>query len=191
MRRAVVVLGTTAAGLAALFSYRSHVAGVAVASTAPATPRVSATPTTPAPSHPASPSPSRSASKKATPKPSPAKTTPPAAPVVTPTPTAHPTTPAPTKSTAPARPSGTFTGPTENTQYGEVQVVITVSGGKITNANGSLPQGGDSIAQNAISQLNQEVLTAQSANIQSVSGATYTSQGYIGSLQEAVNQAGL
>ena len=63
--------------------------------------------------------------------------------------------------------------------------------GKITNANGSLPQGGDSIAQNALSQLNQEVLTAQSANIQAVSGATYTSQGYIGSLQQAVNQAGL
>jgi uncharacterized protein with FMN-binding domain len=190
MRRAVVVLGTTAAGLAALFSYKTHVTGVAVASTAPATPRVSATPTTPSPSHPASPSPSRSASKKATPKPSPAKTTPPAthsaAPVVTPT--AHPSTPAPTKSSGP---SGTFTGPTENTQYGEVQVSIAVSGGKITNANGSLPQGGDSIAQNAISQLNQEVLTAQSANIQAVSGATYTSQGYIGSLQQAVNQAGL
>ncbi|MGH3212326.1 MAG: FMN-binding protein [Trebonia sp.] len=68
---------------------------------------------------------------------------------------------------------------------------ITVSNGKITSANGSLPQGGDSIAQNAIGQLNPEVLTAQSANIQAVSGATYTSQGYIGSLQQAVNQAGL
>ncbi len=195
MRRAVVIIGTTAAGLAALFSYRSHVAGVAVASTAPAPPRVSATPATPAPSHSASPSPSRSAAKKATPKPSPAKATPPAthsaAPVVTPTPAAHPTTPAPTKSTAPAGPSGTFTGAAENTQYGEVQVQITVSDGKITNANGSLPQGGDSIAQNALPQLNQEVLTAQSANIQAVSGATYTSQGYIGSLQQAVNQAGL
>ena len=76
MRRAVVVLGTTAAGLAALFSYKSHVAGVAVASTAPATPRVSAMPTTPAPSHSASPSPSKSATKKPTPKPSPTKTTP-------------------------------------------------------------------------------------------------------------------
>ena len=191
MRRAVVVLGTTAAGLAALFSYKTHVTGIAVASTAPATPRVTATPTTPAPSHPASPSPSRSASKKATPKPSPAKTTPPAthsaAPVVTPTPKAHPTTPTPTKTA----PSGTFTGPAENTPYGEVQVRITVSNGKITNADGSLPQGGDSIAQNAISQLNPEVLSAQSANIQAVSGATYTSQGYIGSLQQAVNQAGL
>jgi uncharacterized protein with FMN-binding domain len=66
-----------------------------------------------------------------------------------------------------------------------------VSNGKITNANGTLPQGGDSIAQNAIGQLNPEVLTAQSANIQAVSGATYTSQGYMGSLQQAVNEAGL
>jgi uncharacterized protein with FMN-binding domain len=95
------------------------------------------------------------------------------------------------KTSAPAGKSGTFSGPAENTQYGEVQVSITVSNGKITNANGTLPQGGDSIAQNAIGQLNPEVLTAQSANIQAVSGATYTSQGYIGSLQQAVNQAGL
>jgi uncharacterized protein with FMN-binding domain len=191
MRRAVVVLGTTAAGLAALFSYKSHVAGVAVASTAPATPRVTATPVTRAPTHSVTPSPPASPTKKATPRPSPTKTTPPAthsaAPVVTPTP--HPTTPKPTPTKT--APSGTFTGPAENTQYGEVQVQITVSNGKITNADGSLPQGGDSIAQNAISQLNPEVLSAQSANIQSVSGATYTSQGYIGSLQQAVNEAGL
>ena len=39
--------------------------------------------------------------------------------------------------------------------------------------------------------LNNEVLAAQSARIQSVSGATYTSEGYIGSLQQAINQAGL
>ena len=185
MRRAVVVLGTTAAGLAALFSYKTHVTGIAVASTAPVTPRVTVTPVTPAPTHPVTPA------KKATPRPAPTKTTPPAthsaAPVVTPTP--HPTTPKPTPTKT--APSGTFTGPAENTQYGEVQVQITVSNGKITNADGSLPQGGDSIAQNAISQLNPEVLSAQSANIQSVSGATYTSQGYIGSLQQAVNEAGL
>jgi uncharacterized protein with FMN-binding domain len=95
--------------------------------------------------------------------------------------------PAPTKTA----PSGTFTGSPVNTQYGEVQVQITVQNGKITNANGGLPQGGDSIAANAIPVLNNEVLQAQSANIQAVSGATYTSDGYIGSLQQAVNQAGL
>jgi uncharacterized protein with FMN-binding domain len=72
-----------------------------------------------------------------------------------------------------------------------VQVSITVSNGKIASANGTLPQGGDSIAQNALPQLNQEALTAQSASIQAVSGATYTSNGYIQSLQQAVDQAGL
>ncbi len=66
-----------------------------------------------------------------------------------------------------------------------MQVTITVANGKITNANGSLPGGGDSIGQNAIPQLNQEVLTVQSANIQAVSGATSTSEGYIASLQQA------
>jgi uncharacterized protein with FMN-binding domain len=72
-----------------------------------------------------------------------------------------------------------------------VQVQITVSDGKITNAAGSLPQGGDSIAANAIPQLNSEVLQAQSANIQAVSGATYTSDGYISSLQNALDSNGL
>jgi uncharacterized protein with FMN-binding domain len=181
MRRAVLVLGTTAAGLAALFSYRSHVAGVAVASTSPATPTMTAGPMT-------------------SPKPSSSATAPRTKTATTPTPS-HPTTSAPSKKptsapttaapSTPAGKSGTFTGPAVNTQYGEVQVSIAVSNGKITNADGTLPQGGDSIAQNAIGQLDPEVLTAQSANIQAVSGATYTSQGYISSLQQAVDQAGL
>ena len=72
-----------------------------------------------------------------------------------------------------------------------MQVQITVSDGKITNAAGSLPQGGDGTAQRALPPLNSEVLQAQSANIQAVSGATYTSNGYISSLQQAVDQAGL
>jgi len=209
MRRAVVVLGTTAAGLAALFSYKTHVASIAVASTSPATPTVSAAPTTSSPTGlAASASPSTTATKKSTPQPSATTTAPtmtsPTTAQATKTPTAAPsttaptkkattapTTPAPTKSSTPAGPSGTFSGPTENTQYGEVQVTITVSDGKITNAEGNLPQGGDSIAQNAIPTLNQEVLTAQSASIQAVSGATYTSDGYIQSLQSAVDSAGL
>lgn len=202
MRRAVIVLGTTAAGIAALFSYKTHVAGVAVASTSPATPTMTAGPmTSPTGSTPASASPSKSVAKS-TPKPSSSATAPRTTTATTPTPsrsttsapskkpTSAPTTAAPSSS-APAGKSGTFTGQAVNTQYGEVQVSITVSNGKITNADGTLPQGGDSIGQNAIPQLNQEVLTAQSANIQAVSGATYTSQGYISSLQQAVDQAGL
>jgi uncharacterized protein with FMN-binding domain len=71
-----------------------------------------------------------------------------------------------------------------------VQVQITVADGKITAAS-DVQQTQDSIGANAVSQLNGEVLTAQSANVQSVSGATYTSNGYIASLQAAVDQAGL
>ena len=161
MRRAVVVLGTTVAGLAALFSYKTHVAGIAVASTSPAMPTMTASPVTSAnggalaASAAASASPSKPPVKKAKPK-----------------------------------PSGTFTGGDQPTNYGDVQVRITVANGKITGAD-DVQQPSDSIAANAVSQLNSEVLQAQSAGIQAVSGATYTSQGYIQSLQQAVNQAGL
>jgi uncharacterized protein with FMN-binding domain len=196
MRRAVVVLGTTAAGLAALFSYKTHVAGVAVASTSPAAPTMTAAPVTPA-STSASASPSKPpAKKKAKPSPSPTRThsaTPTTAPASTAPstqPTTAPSTPAPVKSSAPAKPSGTFTGGDQPTNYGDVQVQITVANGKITAAN-DVQQPSDSIAANAVGQLNSEVLQAQSADIQAVSGATYTSQGYMQSLQQAVNQAGL
>jgi uncharacterized protein with FMN-binding domain len=193
LRRAVIVLGTTAAGLAALFSYKTHVAGVAVASTSPSV-TISPTPSSGgslAGSASARPSPSKSAAKNPAPRPSHSATAPMTSGGSTPAAT-HSTAPSSApKTSAPAGKSGTFSGPAENTQYGEVQVSITVSNGQITNANGTLPQGGDSIAQNALPQLNQEALTAQSASIQAVSGATYTSNGYIQSLQQAVDQAGL
>jgi uncharacterized protein with FMN-binding domain len=207
MRRAVLTLSGTVAGLAALFSFRTHVPGitpVAAAST-PADLSVSAPPRTPAASSSPSASPSKTA-KKATPRASssPTVTTPitPTAPASTPArtapttapPSAAPSTkapaPTPTKSTAKAAPSGTFTGPDESTNYGPVQVQITVSGGKITAASDVQPTQ-DSIGAGAVSQLNGEVITAQSANVQAVSGATYTSDGYIASLQAAVDQAGL
>jgi uncharacterized protein with FMN-binding domain len=192
MRRAVLTLTGTVAGLAALFSFKSHVPGVTpvAAATTPAGLSVSA-PLSPAP---ASASPSKTAkktTKKTTPKASPtapASTAPPAAP-----PSNAPSSPAPPKpppTTAPAKPSGTFTGPDESTDYGPVQVRITVSNGKITAASDE-EQSQDSIGANAVSQLNSEVLTVQSANVQAVSGATSTSEGYIASLQQAVDQAGL
>jgi uncharacterized protein with FMN-binding domain len=194
MRRAVIVLGTTAAGLAALFSYKTHVGGVADASTSspPTGLSASAPPMTSSNGNSPVASPATTV-RKSTPKASPAataatKSTPTTAPSST---APSPSTPKASPSTAPAGRSGTFAGPSESTQYGNVQVTLTVTDGKITNADGSLPGGGDSIGQNAIPQLNQEVLTAQSANIQAVSGATYTSNGYIESLQQAVDQAGL
>jgi uncharacterized protein with FMN-binding domain len=91
--------------------------------------------------------------------------------------------------------SGTFTGSAESTDYGPVQVSATVSGGKLTDVtvlqvpdNGGYEQ---QIVQIALPELKSEALSAQNANIDVVSGATYTSQGYAESLQSALDQAGL
>jgi uncharacterized protein with FMN-binding domain len=91
--------------------------------------------------------------------------------------------------------SSTVTGPTVNTQWGPVQVQLTVKGGTITdvsvlkypNANGRDIQ----IANYALPILIQDTLDAQSANINMVSGATFTSYGYLQSLQGALDQAQL
>ncbi|MGW2684363.1 FMN-binding protein [Streptomyces sp. NPDC001414] len=87
----------------------------------------------------------------------------------------------------------TVTGQVAQTQYGPVQVRITVSGGKITKAEAvQAPKGGTSDQKTALSvpRLNQEAVAAGSADIDSVSGATYTSTGYKQSLQSALDQAG-
>jgi uncharacterized protein with FMN-binding domain len=89
--------------------------------------------------------------------------------------------------------TSTVTGAVAHTQYGPVQVRLTVSGGKVTKAEAvQAPKGGTSDQKTALSvpKLNQEAVTAQSANIDSVSGATYTSTGYKQSLQSALDQAG-
>jgi len=87
------------------------------------------------------------------------------------------------------------TGQTEQTRWGPVQVQITVSGGKITEISLlQLPSSNGHDAEinaTAVPVLEQETLQAQSAQIDSVSGATYTSQGYISSLQSALDEAGL
>ena len=81
------------------------------------------------------------------------------------------------------------------TQWGPVQVQLTVAGGKITAADVlQVPSGNqrdEEINSYAVPVLNQEVLAAQNANIDMVSGATVTSDGYIQSLQSALDQAGL
>ncbi|MFF7186742.1 FMN-binding protein [Streptomyces sp. NPDC008222] len=87
----------------------------------------------------------------------------------------------------------TVLGDVAQTQYGDVQVRLTVSGGKITKAEAvQAPKGGLSDQKTAMSvpKLNQEAVSAQSANIDAVSGATYTSTGYKQSLQSALDKAG-
>ncbi|MDX3692841.1 FMN-binding protein, partial [Streptomyces europaeiscabiei] len=86
-----------------------------------------------------------------------------------------------------------LTGTTVQTDYGPVQVRITVSGGKITGAEAvQAPSGGRStqITADSVPKLNQAAMAAGSADIDAVSGATYTSTGYKESLQSALDQAG-
>ena len=104
-------------------------------------------------------------------------------------PTAAPSAPAATNPTA-----QTVNGSVISTRYGDVEVQITVANGKITAVDAiALPSGGRSgqISASAGPILASEALTAQSANIDTVSGATYTSQAYAQSLQAALDQAAI
>lgn len=87
----------------------------------------------------------------------------------------------------------TVAGDLVQTQYGPVQVEITMRSGRITQARALARPSGDgqtdSINSYAIPQLIQETLAAQSARIDTVSGATFTSGGYQQSLQSALDAA--
>ena len=88
---------------------------------------------------------------------------------------------------------GTFTGDAADTRYGPVQVQITVSGGSISSVDvveypNENPRDRQ-INQQAVPMLVSETTSAQSAQIDMISGATYTSQGYQQSLQSALDQA--
>src|SRR3954463_3211357 len=91
--------------------------------------------------------------------------------------------------------SGTVTGTVADTRWGPVQVQITVADGSITDvAVVQYPNGNgkdQEINARALPILIQETLKAQSTSIDMVSGATYTSEGYVTSLQSALDQAGL
>ena len=88
---------------------------------------------------------------------------------------------------------GTYTGSSVSTRYGNVQVSVTVSGGAITdvtalqltNAEGRSVQ----ISNQAAPILRSEVIAAQSADVANVSGATFTSDAYLTSVQSALDQA--
>jgi uncharacterized protein with FMN-binding domain len=105
--------------------------------------------------------------------------------------TSSSTGPATRHSTVAAGPR-TVLGQPEDNQYGVVQVKVTLVGGRITDVRAvQLPSGGRSgeIAAYAAPQLRSEVLAAQSASIDSVSGASYTSEGYARSVQSALDAA--
>jgi len=189
-KRVLLIAGGTIGGLGAVLSitppqFGSTAGGtlsgnkLGGGTTTPAAPAPTQA-TTPVPTETAAATPAPTATKKATKKGTTATTAPAA------------TTPAPV---TPAKASGTFTGSTQNTRYGPVQVEITVANGKITAAKGLQYPKNDyrsqQISQQAIPFLVQETLAANSANIQGVGGASYTSQGWYDSLLSALAKAGM
>jgi len=133
-----------------------------------------------------------------------AVTTPATSPSSNPTPTATPSgappsagsSPTPTATPTPAASglrSGTFTGQTYSDQYGNLQVQVVISGGRITDVKllqypRNEPQS-SFISSQALPLLREEVLQAQSAKIDAISGATFTSENYAASVQSALDLA--
>jgi hypothetical protein len=89
----------------------------------------------------------------------------------------------------------TVTGESVQTRWGPVQVRVTVAGGRITDVTAvTYPQDNprdQQINSSALPELRSEALRAQGADIDTVSGATYTSDGYRESLQSALDAADL
>ena len=109
-----------------------------------------------------------------------------------------PPAPVQAPATTPAAPvtnsiNGTFSGPVVDVSYGNVQVQITVTNGKITDAQALIAPTGknDKYTRKALPGLKEQTLAAQSTNIQGVSGASYTTYGWRKSLQGAMVKAGL
>jgi uncharacterized protein with FMN-binding domain len=196
MKRALLIAGGTVGGLGAVLAITppqltssSSSLSLGGGTTLPATggntnattkATPAATKTTPAATKPATTKPAASQSASASPA---------ATKSASPTPAATKTTAAPATSNV----SGSFTGDPINVGYGIVQVKITVSNGKITDAQAvQAPSGrNDRFTQMAVPQLRQKTLAAQSSQITGVSGASYTSFGWYKSLVSALSKAGL
>jgi uncharacterized protein with FMN-binding domain len=115
------------------------------------------------------------------------------------------TTAAPTTASSPSRPpstttpagsssyaDGVYTGQSEFTRFGDVQVQVTVHGGQITDVTAlEIPSGRRSSEINARAEpvLESEALAKQTSDLDIVSGATYTSETYATSLQSALDEA--
>ncbi len=105
------------------------------------------------------------------------------------------TKPTPKVAKATPKKSGTFLGSAAMTQFGAVQVSVTVSNGKIQRVSVPVyPMGtfrDQQINAQAIPMLEQEVMQAQSSTIYGIGGASYTSQGFYDSLVSALAKAGM
>ncbi len=176
-RRAVIALVATALGLVLLLSFKTTPAPTFGQSAIGAVPPGAGAAVQPATSPP-SPSSDPGAGS-----PGGGSATGTAGPSVSPTPS-----PA-----AGSKASGTITGQAVDTPYGTVQVQVTLTSGKITDVQAlQLPNDrrrSATISQYVAPILRSEALTAQSSQIDMVSGATYTSEGYAQSLQSALDQS--
>ena len=88
--------------------------------------------------------------------------------------------------------TGTYTGTTESDRFGTITVTVTLANGKITDVTYKTTVGDNHSAQieaRAIPTLKAAVLAANSADVSTVSGATYTSNKYLSSLQAALDKA--
>ena len=88
---------------------------------------------------------------------------------------------------------GTYTGSVADAYYGNVQVSVTINSGKITNVKFlQYPNSHPTsvfINQQAMPYLKQETIQSQNSNVQLISGATFTSQAFVQSLQSALSKA--
>jgi uncharacterized protein with FMN-binding domain len=164
MKRIALAIAGTVAGLAALLSFKSHT----TLSGRGALPGASLPSSTPSASAPSTSGPSRSAPSSSAPS-------------------------SPPLGTSAA--TRTIAGQAVQTQYGVVQVQVVVSGNRIKNVSflqlTAYDPRSEEINSAAAPILLQQTLAAQSSQIDGVSGATYTSEGYVQSLQSALDQAGV
>ena len=90
--------------------------------------------------------------------------------------------------------NGTYTGSSIRTRFGNVQVSVTIASGSITEVTALQLTDADGrsvqISNRAAPTLRSEVLASQSAQVSNVSGATYTTQAYLSSVQSALDLAG-
>ena len=166
MRRIVIWLASTVTVVVLLFGYHTSTdtAATAAGTSTSGAPAAPSTTTTPKASDP--PTPSASSTPSSTPSSNPSSSGP-----------------------------KSYTGDVTQTRWGPVQVKITVTAGTISKVMVVQSPSGNGrdleINSRALPVLTQETIDAQSAKIDMVSGATVTSGGYVGSLQSALDQAGI
>lgn len=103
------------------------------------------------------------------------------------------TTSSSTSSNSSGYKDGTYTGQTIQYRYGQLSISVTIKNGKITTVTENIQSDGEMrsemINQQAVPMLHSEVLSANSAQVSTIGGATYTSEAYLQSLQSALDQA--